>query len=358
LAVVVISCPCALGLATPLALWAAIGRAAQRQVLFRHGDALARLAQAKVICFDKTGTLTTGQLVVEQHWSNTPAAMNVAYHLATKSNHPAAKALLEYTRAAAQQESLSNFREFPGRGIQATSTALGCDVFLGNLRWLMEQGVNESTWTQTNACREWQDRSLVFLAWAGEVRGVFALQEHLRAETADTIAALKKLGLKVHLLTGDRAGRAQVLADSLGIQVAAELLPEQKLERVARLRQQFGPVIMVGDGLNDAPALAAADIGIALGCGADLSRDAAGVCLIGNQLDRIPWAISLARDANRTIRWNLFWAFAYNIAGIPLAALGLVNPILAAIAMAVSSGLVTTNSLRLAGETSVTAEAV
>jgi heavy metal translocating P-type ATPase len=355
LAVVVISCPCALGLATPLALWAAIGRAAKKQVLFRHGDALARLAEAKVICFDKTGTLTTGLVAVDEVWSAQPAnrqqVLRVAGAIAQCSNHPVAKSVAAFTSSDRQEHlNWNSAQELPGRGILAACDELAGEVRLGNLRWLQECGIRCEAWDAMEQQAVWQSRSVTWIAWNGELQGAFALREELRPEAASTIAALKQLGLKIVLLTGDRAHRANALAAPLEIEVAADLLPTQKLERVAQLRREVGAVVMVGDGLNDAPALAAADIGIALGCGADLARDVAGVCLLGNRLDLIPWSLALAREANHTIRWNLFWAFAYNIAGIPLAALGMVNPIVAAIAMAVSSVFVTTNSLRLTHE--------
>jgi heavy metal translocating P-type ATPase len=357
MAVVVISCPCALGLATPLALWAAIGRAAQHQVLFRHGDALARLARAKVICFDKTGTLTTGQLEVADVWTapNVDKAFvwELAFHLAQKSNHPASQAVARFTAEQVESQSihLSDIREIPGRGLQSWCSDFASEVCLGNSKWLHESEFSLANWEQfSQEHPAWHERSVVLLAWRHEVQAAFAFQEEIRPEALRVIHDLKALGLQVMLLTGDRLPRAKKFSQLFEVEVAAELLPQAKLEQVAQLRQQFGPVVMVGDGLNDAPALAAADIGIALGCGADLSRDAAGVCLLGNQLTRIPWSIKLAREADRTIRWNLFWAFSYNAIGIPLAIAGWVNPIFAAIFMGVSSVLVTTNSLRLTRE--------
>jgi heavy metal translocating P-type ATPase len=353
LAVLVIACPCALGLATPMALWAALGRAAREQVLFRQGDALSRLASAEIVCFDKTGTLTTGQLEVVGQWIapgvNGKLVEHVAAALADRSNHPTAKAVAQKVRADAGLVDLQDVWECPGRGVKAWSPALDSEVLLGSWRWLGENECDTSHWRHARESQAWDNHALAYLAIGGRLAGVFALDEQLRPEAAEAIASLQKLGLAVRLLSGDRTNRAAHLAAQLGIEFEAELLPSAKLWRIGELRKEFGPLVMVGDGLNDAPALAAADVGIALGCGADLSRDAATVCLLSNRLDRIAWSIQLAREATHTLRWNLLWAFGYNTAAVPLAAVGLVNPILAALAMAVSSLLVIANSLKLAG---------
>jgi P-type E1-E2 ATPase len=185
------------------------------------------------------------------------------------------------------------------------------------------------------------------VAWGGLVRARFVIRETVRPEAEGTIALLHKLGLDCVILTGDRQQRASALAESLGLDCQAALLPEAKLAAIRAL-QSAGPVVMVGDGINDAPALAAADIGIALGSGTDISRHSAGVCLLTNDLARLPWLVRLARQTQRTIRWNLVWAFAYNVAGIALAAVGWLHPVVAAIAMGISSLLVVTNSLSLA----------
>jgi P-type E1-E2 ATPase len=189
--------------------------------------------------------------------------------------------------------------------------------------------------------------SLSCLAWDGWIRAVFVFREHIRPGARQAIARLRDMGLQVALLTGDHRRRADQLARELGVCVHAELLPEDKLLAIEQLRKRHGAVAMVGDGVNDAPALAAADVGIAMGCGADVSRDAADVCLLGNNLERIPWAIRWARDTRRIIRQNLFWAFAYNLAGVTLAVSQRLSPIVAAIAMVVSSLFVVSNSLRL-----------
>jgi P-type E1-E2 ATPase len=190
--------------------------------------------------------------------------------------------------------------------------------------------------------------SLTCIGWDGKVRGVFILSEELRPEAADAIARLRAQGLTVAVLTGDHAARGATLERELGIHVVAELLPEDKVVAVEQSQQTVGPTALVGDGINDAPALARSDVGIAMGCGADVTRESAAVCLLGNDLSRLPWAIDLARRTARVIRQNLFWAFFYNVLGIALACTGYLNPILAALAMVLSSFLVVANSLRLA----------
>ncbi len=352
LAVLVIACPCSLGLATPMALWAAMGKAANQQVVFRQGDALSRLSAAKIICFDKTGTLTTGQPHVVNQWVAPHASRKMVDHvaaaLADRSNHPAAHAIADAVLADPQLIELHDVWECPGRGLKAWSPALHGEVLLGSGRWMSENECDTSSWLNAPQCSGWSEHALVYLAIGGRLAAAFALDEQLRPEAAATIRALRDLGLTLRLLTGDRAARAAHLASQLGIEYEAELLPQAKLRRIRELRSEFGTLVMVGDGLNDAPALAAADVGIALGCGADLSRDAASVCLLSNRLDRIAWSIQLARRTTHTLRWNLLWAFGYNLAAVPLAAVGLVNPIVAALAMAASSLLVIGNSLQLA----------
>jgi P-type E1-E2 ATPase len=273
---------------------------------------------------------------------------HVAAALASRSNHPIAKAVSDAIIVDAGLVGLHDLREHPGRGVKARCPALRCEVLLGSQRFIAEAGCDATAWRQSNEYETWNQRSLAYVAIGDRLAAVFALDEQLRPEGAEAIRSLRELGLEVRLMTGDRKARAAHLAAQLGIEYEAELLPDAKLRRIRALQQHFGPLVMVGDGLNDAPALATADVGIALGCGADLSRDAAEVCLLSNRLDRIPWAILLARQTTGTLRWNLVWAFGYNLAAVPLAAVGLVNPIIAALAMAASSLLVVVNSLKLA----------
>jgi cation transport ATPase len=353
LAVLVIACPCALGLATPLAVWTALGQAARAQVLFRNGEALEKLACVRVFCFDKTGTLTTGTpdvaAFVAAEETDRDEALRRAGHLTRASPHVHAAAIRRYV---AGQGGLSGeellLKTLPGRGLTADVVGPSGPLYLGNVR-LMEDALLRTPTdlgrVLTRAHAEGQP--LACLGWGGTVRGVFLLREELRPEVRPALARLVEQGLEVRVLTGDHAGRGAALGRELSLPVDAGLLPADKVATVQRLRAAVGPVAMVGDGLNDAAALAVSDVGVALGCGADVTRTAAGVCLLGNDLHRLPWAVALARRTVRILRQNLFWAFAYNTVGIGLACAGRLNPVVAALAMVLSSQFVVANSLRL-----------
>jgi P-type Cu+ transporter len=353
LAILVIACPCALGLATPMALWAAVGRAAQSGVLVRDGDALACLANARTICFDKTGTLTTGEAAVEAvHYdagSDERVLLGVVRALSRSSTHPLACAIGRYadTRLTKSLLVVHHAVVRPGRGIAALSDDLAATAYLGSRGWMAECGqrIPSELVAAQNSADDAAAES--FVAWDGHVRARFVFRETVRPEAETSVALLRRLGLECVMLTGDRQPRAQALADSLGLGCQAALLPEAKLATIQRL-QSAGKVVMVGDGINDVPALAAADASIALGSGTDISRHSAQICLLTSDLTRLPWLICLARQTQQMIRWNLTWAFGYNIAGIGLAAAGWLHPVVAAIAMGLSSLLVVTNSLSLA----------
>jgi cation transport ATPase len=337
-----------------MALWAAVGRAAQAGVLLRDGDAFASLAKAKTICFDKTGTLTTGEATVEKvchdQGSDEGVLLSVARALSRSSNHPFATAVGRYANARLCQQPAEVHGTLvrAGRGIAGRNDDVATTAFLGSRTWMVECGQripSELIWPDD--CAD-DGAAETLVAWGGLVRARFVIREAVRPEAEGTIALLHQAGLDCVMLSGDRQPRASALAESLGLDYQAALLPEAKLAAIRTL-QAAGPVVMVGDGINDAPALAAADVGIALGSGTDISRHSAGVCLLASDLSRLPWLVRLARQTERTIRWNLFWAFAYNVAGIGLAATGWLHPVVAAIAMGLSSLFVVTNSLSLAG---------
>jgi heavy metal translocating P-type ATPase len=360
LAVLLIACPCALGLTTPMAVWTALGRAARAQVLVRNGEALERLATVRAVRLDKTGTLTTGTPTIAEFVSapgqDAAAVSATASALAATSAH--AHCLAIRRLASPAPVSVTEPRSFPGRGLQARRSADGVVVRLGSPRWLHECGL--TTPPELAAVVEKGlagGHALTCVGWDGEVRGVFLLHEQLRPEAAQAVARLREQGLDVAVLTGDHAARGRAIAEELGVPVEAGQLPEDKVASVERARREVGPVAMVGDGINDAPALAASDVGVALGCGTDVSRDSAAVCLLGNDLLRLPWAVALARRTVGVIRGNLFWAFAYNVVGIGIACTGRLNPVLASLAMVLSSLFVVTNSLRLAGPADETASA-
>ena len=362
LAVLLIACPCAIGLATPLAAWTALGAAARRGVLFRSGEAIERLATIRALRFDKTGTLTTGAPKVVElflpHPDDREAVCQRAVWLAGSSRHVFSKAIAEWLASRDESRHASCgcakfagavVRTSAGQGVAATFDDQELETRLGSLRWLQQRGDTIDDQTARIVKRALElGHSIVAVSFGGQVRGLFLLSETLRPGAVETLSQCAALGLDVAVLTGDHAARGRALAQSLGVEVSAGLLPDGKVDALRESRRRLGPVAMVGDGINDAPALAASDLGIALGCGADVSRESAGVCLLGDELELVPWAVTLARRTRRVMRQNLFWAFAYNTLGIALAAGGWLNPAWAALAMVLSSSLVVANSMRLA----------
>ncbi|MGD9723385.1 MAG: heavy metal translocating P-type ATPase [Pirellulales bacterium] len=364
LAVLLIACPCALGLATPMAVWTALGTAARAGVLFRDGESLERLAEIRAVRFDKTGTLTTGnpqvrRLVVADQRSRDEVLAR-ALSLAGGSTHGFSAAIVRFASARLAEHSPavcaapSRLRPVvctaPGQGLLAQWAADESPTRLGSLRWLERTGhAIDPALQQVVTEALVRGESLSLIGWNGRVQGVFVFSETLRCGARRALDACRNLGCDVAVLTGDHAARARAIARELNVPVDGELLPADKVAAVIAARAAHGPVAMVGDGINDAPALTAGDLGIAMGCGADVSREMAGVCLVSNDLARVPWALDLARRTLRTIRQNLFWAFAYNTIGVGLAAAGWLNPAFAAAAMVGSSLLVVSNSLRLAG---------
>lgn len=351
LAVTLIACPCALGLATPMAVWTALGRAAQAGVLFRSGQVMQQLATVRAACFDKTGTLTDGQPAVGQVVATDPQQLDqlvsITATVAAGSTHPLATSIVRYASQRAQTNHYQPpplVQTIPGKGLACEHTELG-KVLIGSRRLMEEFDFSFSSQLR-NTCDQNASTQRVLVGWQGEVRGAFFFDEAPRPETAAALNDCRDLGLELHMLTGDQSDRAEAVGRTFSLASQSNQLPEDKVERISTLAKQQG-VAMVGDGLNDAPALAAATVGVALGCGADVSRDAAGVCLLADDLRHFPWAIRLARQTDRIVRQNLAWAFAYNGLGIALAASGRLNPIWAALAMALSSFLVVTNSLRL-----------
>ncbi|MCG8584248.1 MAG: cation-translocating P-type ATPase [Pirellulales bacterium] len=353
LSVLLIACPCALGLATPLAWWAALGRAARRGVLFRNGDALSRLASVRAACFDKTGTLTTGMAEVEHltlaHGSELDQVQSAISSLSQTVEHWTSDAIARWDDRGDHQLATDS-AALPGRGVEGRVAGINETVSLGSAELMNHRDLLFDTRTKqavekANAV----GRPVSCVGWQGRVRGVLVFRDHVREDAAQAIDELKQIGLAVEVLTGDGEGQAAAISKLLDLPVRGKLLPEDKLAALDEIRRRSGFVAMVGDGVNDAPALAGADVGIALGCGADISRDSADVCILSNQLTQVPWAYGLARQTVVAVRQNLFWAFSYNTVGIGIAACGWLNPIFAAIAMVGSSLFVVTNSLRLAG---------
>ena len=357
-AVLIIACPCAMGLATPTSIMVGTGRAAEMGVLFRKGDALQTLRAARVVAFDKTGTLTKGRPeltnLVPMPGFTAEQALALAAGVESRSEHPIAAAIVE----AARQRGLTigvaeQFDSVPGFG--ATAVVQGRKVEIGADRYMRKLGYDVSGLLPTVRRLAMDGKSPLYVAVDGELAAVVAVSDPVKPTTPGAIEALHRLGLKVAMITGDNAETARAIARGLHLDnVMAEVLPEGKVEALKSLRQRFGGVAFVGDGINDAPALAEADVGVAIGTGTDIAIEAADVVLMAGDLRGVPNAIGLSRATLRNIRQNLFWAFAYNAALIPIAAGALyapygilLSPALAAAAMALSSVFVVTNALRL-----------
>lgn len=356
-AVLVIACPCALGLATPTALMVGTGLAAQRGILVRDAQALETMRQVRVVAFDKTGTLTEGKprlaTLVAADGQRDDDVLADAAALQAGSEHPLARAVLDAaaTRGLAPHAA-SGLRAVPGRGIEGEVG--GRALRLGSSRWLDEIGLTPPAALAAAAeCARADGHSVSWLVDAGAatVRGLFAFGDAEKPEAAAAIAALHAQGVRSVLVSGDNRGAAQAVARRLGIdEVHAEVLPGDKAQVVAALRQGLAPhekVAMVGDGINDAPALAAADVGLAMATGTDVAMESAGLTLMRGDLRLVPEALALSRAVTRKIWQNLFWAFVYNVVGIPAAALGFLTPVIAGGAMALSSVSVVGNALLL-----------
>jgi len=342
-----------------MAIWAALSKAAEARVLFRNGEALEQLAGVQALRFDKTGTLTTGTATVSKFVCDDTehlAVLQTAAALANSSAHLFSRAIRKYVATTIpatddvqrNKQQLTQSQNIPGMGIVAESISLADQVWLGSLRLMQENQLVVSAQLQQAIENAYAGGlAITCIGWQGTVRGLFVFKEQLRPQVRDMMRWCRQTEIDVAVLTGDHAQRGALLEQELQVPVIAELLPDQKVLEIANAQQAHGVVAMVGDGMNDAPALMAADIGIAMGCGADLSRDSAAVCLLGNNLNRIPWSIELARLTVQTIKRNLGWAFGYNSLGILVAATGYLNPAFAALLMILSSLLVITSSLRL-----------
>lgn len=351
-AVLVIACPCALGLATPAAIMAGTGVAARHGILIKDAEALERAHAVNRVVFDKTGTLTSGSpRVVHSQAQEIDHAefMRLAGALQRGSEHPLAKAVLAVcTEQGLDVPEVSDSLSLTGRGI--AGFVRGRALALGNRRLLDESGLQPGELASKAQAWEAEGRTLSWLIEQGEaprVLGLLAFGDSLKPGAEQAIAALHARHISSHLLTGDNQGSAKVVADALGIDdVHAQMLPADKTATVAALKKD-GVVAMVGDGINDAPALAAADIGIAMGGGTDVAMQAAGITLMRGDPRLVPAALEISRKTYAKIRQNLFWAFIYNLIGIPLAALGYLNPVMAGAAMALSSVSVVSNALWL-----------
>lgn len=365
-AVLVIACPCALGLATPVGLLAGTGRGAQLGILIRGPQVLEDTRTVDTILLDKTGTVTSGQLAVESTVAFPPFSeadvLRLAGAVEAASEHPIAHAIAAAARSGHPAMSprtddggslpaVVDFRSAPGGGV--VGTVEGRLVIAGRTGWLQDNGVAlEPAHHSVLRSAEDSGSTAIWVAVDGEAAGIICLRDTVKPGSAEAISRLKQLGLRPILLTGDNRAVAAQVAAAVGIpaeDVFAGVLPEGKVDAVRRLQAGGATVAMAGDGVNDAPALAQADLGIAMGSGTDVAIEAADLTVMGNDLGQVATAIELSRRTLATIKSNLFWAFFYNAVGIPVAALGLLNPMIAGVAMAASSVLVVTNSLRLRG---------
>ena len=350
-AVLIIACPCALGLATPTALMVGTGRSAKMGVLLKNGTVLQEIQKVQTFVFDKTGTLTEGKPVVTDIIGDEAEVLGLAASLEEASQHPLAEAIVKrVSEAGLEFHTVENFQALHGKGV--SGQIAGKQVLLGNAKMLDGMDIS-SAYQEKLEELEKEAKTVVFLAVDNEIKGLLALQDIPKENAKLAISQLKKRGLKTVMLTGDNAGVARAIADQIGIEgVIAGVLPEEKAHEIHKL-QSAGKVAFVGDGINDAPALSVADVGIAMGAGTDIAIESAGIVLTRNDLTGVVRAFDMSKKTFHRILLNLFWAFIYNVIGIPIAAgvfsgVGLaLNPELAGLAMAFSSVSVLTSSLLL-----------
>ncbi len=343
-AVLIIACPCALGLATPTAIMVGTGRGASLGVIIKGGEVLEATRQIDHVVVDKTGTITEGRMelvsVTAAPGADRSEVLRRAASVESRSEHPVGEAIVA---AAPDLEPVSGFENLPGLGVRATVD--GVEVVVGR-RQMFDEVPEDLAAVMAEA--EEAGSTAVMAGWNGRAHGVLVVADRIRPTSAEAVVAFRELGLEVTLLTGDNARTARTVAAAVGIhRVVAEVMPEDKDAEIQRLQAQGHVVAMVGDGINDAPALARSDLGIAVGTGTDVAIETSDLTIVSGDLRAVADAIALSRRTLSTIKGNLFWAFAYNTAAIPLAAFGILNPMIAAGAMGFSSVFVVTNSLRL-----------
>lgn len=351
-AVLVIACPCALGLATPTSIMVGSGLGAEHGILIKSAEFLERAGKLNAIVLDKTGTITKGTLMVSKTVNfagDEKVNTGIMTAIESLTTHPIAKAMAAYGTTELGNGVLPNvtgFKEVPSHGLEAV--VANQMVQLGHSRWMQSLGYMNETIEKAVLAEEERGASVSLLAVGGEIRALWAVEDEVRPEVPEVIKTLQNRGIEVWMLTGDNRRTAQYIADKVGItHVMAEVLPQDKAGKIDELRKSGKVVGMVGDGINDAPALTLADIGFAIGNGTDIAVEAADIVLVRNDLNTLVQAVTLSRKTMTNIRQNLFWALIFNSLGIPLAAIGMLTPIVAGTAMAFSSVTVVTNALRL-----------
>ena len=351
--VLVIACPCALGLATPTALMVGSGKGAENGILIRSGEAIQTLKDVKVVMFDKTGTITKGRPevtdIVGTGEFDEETVLTLAASVEKGSEHPLGRSIVDRAEADGYSfQAPEKFKAIRGMGVDATVN--GQRVLVGSRRLMSENGVNPNDWESTMQNLENEAKTAMLVARSSEVLGVIAVADTLKEDSAAAISELHEMGMITAMITGDNQRTAEAIAKTVGIdQILAEVLPEGKVKEVIKLQEKYGTVAFVGDGINDAPALKQANVGIAIGTGTDIAIEASDVTLVRGEITGVVEAINLSRATFTKIKQNLFWAFFYNVVMIPLAVIGWMHPVLAEIAMATSSITVVMNANRLRG---------
>ncbi|MCX7820697.1 MAG: cation-translocating P-type ATPase [Brevinematales bacterium] len=350
IATLVIACPCALGLATPTALMIGMGKSALNGILVRNGEAIQRMKEVDTVVFDKTGTITLGKPVVVNFITDDRNSLfKLAYVIESLSTHPLAKAIIDFIKPNLNESfnSLEKFENFPGKGIKAIYESK--ELVAGSINFLKEEGVYVSE-NYIESLKEFSGKgmTLVGIGFDGKFIGAFVITDDIKSDSIEGIRLIHSLGIKSIMLTGDNRYSAEYIAKKVGIdEFYSELLPQDKINIIKELQNKGRKVVMVGDGINDAPSLKQADVGIAIGTGVDIAIEAADISLVGGNLVGVYKAIIISKKTFEKIKQNLFWAFFYNIIAIPLAMIGVLHPLIAEIAMIVSSINVVFNSLRL-----------
>jgi len=349
-AVLVIACPCALGLATPTSIMVGTGKGAETGILFKGGEHLEKAHKLNAIVLDKTGTITKGEPevtdVVSLDGTKEEDLLVLAGAVEKNSEHPLGQAIVKKAQEDAKLPETDHFNAVPGHGIEAQVG--GKEILIGNTKLMIDRGIDVSGFEEQKARLEDEGKTAMLMAVDGRASGLIAVADTVKQYSKVAITELKKMGIEVYMITGDNRRTANAIARQVGVDnVLAEVLPEDKAKEVQKLKDAGKHVGMVGDGINDAPALATADIGMAIGTGTDVAMEAADVTLMRGDLRSIVAAVQLSKATMRNIKQNLFWALIYNTIGIPVAAIGLLNPIIAGAAMAFSSVSVVTNALRL-----------